>query len=254
MLTVLAVDDEPPALAELVHLLESNDSVGRVLTAADATAALKALETEDVDIAFLDIRMPGLSGLDLARILRRFAAPPAVIFVTAYEEHAVGAFDVGAVDYVVKPYRPQRLAAAIQRAAAGLAAGSAAEGRAAAEPDQPRPERIPVERGGVTRFLDRSDVLYAEAKGDYTRLHTADSSHLVRVPISTLEERWADAGYLRTHRSYLVPVARVSELRIDEGQWSVVVAGRTLPVSRRHSREIRERLTRRDPGAGGDQL
>lgn len=236
MLTVLAVDDEPPALAELAHLLGAEPGVGRVLTAADATSALKALETETIDVAFLDIRMPGLSGLDLARILRRFAAPPVVVFVTAYEEHAVDAFDVEAADYVMKPYRPDRLSAALRRAALQRT------------PNETSPEssdRIPVERGGVTRFVQRSEVLFAEAQGDYTRLHTGEASHLVRVPLSALEDRWAAAGFLRIHRSYLVPLAGVSELRVDAGQWTVLVAGRELPVSRRHSREIRERLTRR---------
>lgn len=263
MLTVLAVDDEPPALAELAHLLNSEDLVTRVLTAADATAALRALETGDVDVAFLDIRMPGLSGLDLARILARFAHPPVVVFVTAYDEHAVEAFDVGAVDYVMKPYRPARLSAALQRAAAAHAAGGsttppaspaggAAEAAETSDRTEPGSERIPVERGGVTRFLDRAEVIYAEAQGDYTRLHTERSSHLVRVPISTLEDRWAEAGFLRIHRSFLVPLPQVSELRVDGGQWTVVVAGRSLPVSRRHSREIRERLTKRGPATGGE--
>lgn len=250
MLTVLAVDDEPPALAELAHLLNADDLVARVVTAADTTAALQALETEEIDIAFLDIRMPGLSGLDLARVLARFRNAPAVVFVTAFEGHAVDAFDIGAVDYVMKPYRPERLAAALQRAVAAQAAPEGAAG--AAPPEGPgaarseeNAETIAVERGGVTRFLTREEVVYVEAQGDYARLHTGTDSYLVRVPMSALEDRWSDAGFVRIHRSYLVPIDRVSELRVDAGRWSVVVAGRTLPVSRRHSREIRDRLTHR---------
>lgn len=268
MLTVLAVDDEPPALAELAHLLDAEESVQRVLTASDATEALRALESGDVDIAFLDIRMPGLSGLDLARILAKFRQPPAVVFVTAYEDHAVDAFDVGAVDYVMKPYRPHRLTAALHRAVAHR--GGETAPNAAPEPSHPDEQRrerredgtsdtggsatetIPVERGGVTRFLSREDVLFVEAQGDYARLHTATDSHLVRMPISTLEERWSPAGFVRIHRSYLVPLAQVTELRVDSGQWTVLVAGRPLPVSRRHSRQIRDRLTgRRHPPTAG---
>lgn len=97
----LAVDDEPPALRELAHLLSRDPRIGTVLTASDGAGALRLLEQEDVNIVFLDIRMPGLSGLELARVLARFRRPPAIVFVTAYEDHAVDAFDVQAVDYEV---------------------------------------------------------------------------------------------------------------------------------------------------------
>lgn len=241
MLTVLAVDDEPPALAELAHLLGADPLVDRVLTATDATGALRALEGQEADVVFLDIKMPGLSGVDLARILTQFRRPPAVVFVTASDEHALEAFDVRAVDYVMKPYRPQRLSAALRRAVS-----SVSEEPPEAEPED---ETIPVERGGVTRFLRRSEVAYVDAHGDYVRLHTAEGSHLVRIPISTLEERWAEAGFVRIHRSHLVALEHIKELRIDGGRWSVVIGNITLPVSRRQSREIRDRLVRRAGGA-----
>ncbi|ACQ81619.1 two component transcriptional regulator, LytTR family [Beutenbergia cavernae DSM 12333] len=240
MLTVLAVDDEPPALRELAYLLEADELVGRVLTASDGAAALRLLETQDVDVAVLDIRTPVLSGLDLARVLARFAHPPAIVFVTAYDEHAVDAFDVRAVDYVMKPYRPERLAAAVRRAAA---AGAVVEQEADGE-------TIAVELAGVTRFVRRGDVLFVSAHGDYARLHTPQGEHLVRIPLSTLAERWVDAGFVRIHRSHLVQLAHVRELHSDSGHWSVVVAGQTLPVSRRHARDLRESLLRRgDAGA-----
>ena len=180
MPSVLTVDDEPPALREIEHLLSRDPRVGRVLTASDATEALRVLEQEDVNIVFLDIRMPGLSGLDLARVLARFREPPAVVFVTAYEDHAVDAFDIQAVDYVMKPYRPERLAAALGRALDQVAGDDAATSVA-------EDESIPVELGGVTRFLRRSEIIYVTAQGDYARLHTASGSHLLRAPLATLE-------------------------------------------------------------------
>jgi DNA-binding LytR/AlgR family response regulator len=108
-LRVLAVDDEPPALDELAYHLRTDPRVARLHTASDATEALRVLRDDDVDVVFLDIRMPGLDGMELARVLRRFARPPAIVFVTAYDDGAVDAFDLGVTDYVRKPVRAERL-------------------------------------------------------------------------------------------------------------------------------------------------
>ncbi|TDC51466.1 response regulator transcription factor [Jiangella ureilytica] len=245
MLSVLAVDDEPPALAELAFLLEQNEHVGQVLTAGDGAGALRLLEQQHVDTVFLDIRMPGLSGLDLARVLARFRRPPAVVFVTAYDDHAVTAFDLHAVDYVMKPYRRERLFEAIRRAT------DAVDGARSSAGDDGDDETISVELGGVTRFIRRSEVAYVSAQGDYARLHTADGgSHLLRVPLATLEDRWAPAGFVRIHRSYLVALTSIEELRADAGRYTVVIGDTTLPVSRRHTRDLRDRLVRRAGGTG----
>jgi DNA-binding LytR/AlgR family response regulator len=237
MLSVLAVDDEPPALAELAYLLGRDERVERVLTAGDAAGALRILERERLDSVFLDIRMPGLSGLDLARVFAQFRHGPAVVFVTAYDDHAVTAFDLHAVDYVMKPLRAERLAEAIRRVV------DAVNGPRSAT-DALDDETISVELGGVTRFVRRSDVSYVSAQGDYARLHTSDSSHLLRIPLSTLEERWADAGFVRIHRSHLVALTHVDEIRMDAGRYSVVIGDTVLPVSRRHTREFRDLLVR----------
>src|SRR3954453_15728212 len=114
-LRVLAVDDEPPALDELAYLLRADVRVGVVHTAGDATEALRVLRDTDVDVVFLDIRMPGLDGMELARVLGRFAKAPAVVFVTAYDDRAAEAFDLGVADYVRKPVRPARIAESLLR-------------------------------------------------------------------------------------------------------------------------------------------
>lgn len=232
-LRALVVDDERPALDELRYLLERDDRVGEVLTTDSATDALRILRESDVDAAFLDIQMPGLTGLELAQVLSRFRVPPRIVFVTAHEGHAVEAFDVDAVDYVLKPVRADRLAEAVRRVVAGS--------------DQPtggHDPQVAVERGGVTRFLNRSDITHVEAHGDYARLHTAEGSHLVRTPLTTLEEEWAGAGFVRIHRSLLVSLAHVREVRMDAGRCAVVVGDPPveLGVSRRHTRELRELL------------
>src|ERR687894_2665811 len=121
-LRVLAVDDEAPALDELAYLLRADPRVIRVHTANDATDALRVLQDGDVDAVFLDIRMPGLDGLELARVLRRFSPPPLVVFVTAHDDRAVDAYDLGAVDYLLKPLRPERLGESLHRVCAARAA------------------------------------------------------------------------------------------------------------------------------------
>ena len=238
-LRVLAVDDEPPALDELGYLLGTDPRVESVHCAGDATTAMRLLR--DVDAVFLDIRMPGLDGMELARILRRFARPPAIVFVTAYDDGAVDAFDLGAVDYLLKPLRPERLAESLRRVVAARSAGADTD---RADDD----EVIPVELAGRTTMLPRAEVRWVEAQGDYARLHTSDASHLIRVPLSVLAERWADAGFVRIHRSYLVALRDVRELRLTGSGYVVRTGDRELPVSRRHTRELKDRLIRATKG------
>jgi len=239
-LRVLVVDDEQPVCDELAFLLARDPRVSRVDTASSGAAALRLLEGGHIDALFLDIAMPDLTGLDVARVLARFRAPPAVVFVTAHEDFAVEAFELDAVDYVLKPVAGGRLAEAVRRVAAQHEAGAAGE----AHTD----DVLPVERGGVTRFVARSEVVWVEANGDYARLHTASDSHLVRVPLSALERRWAGSGFVRIHRSLLVDTNRVLEVRTDSGRTVVLLPGPGGPVSlqvaRRHARELRDLLVR----------
>jgi len=238
-LRVLAVDDEPPALDELAYHLRADPRVTRLHTAGNATEALRVLRDGDVDVVFLDIRMPGLDGMELARVLRRFARPPAIVFVTAYDDGAVDAFDLGATDYVRKPVRPERLAESLRRVV-----GARMLPTQPAVPAREEDPTIPVELAGTTRMLPRSAVRWVEAQGDYVRLHTTDGSHLVRVSLAALAERWADAGFVRIHRSYLVQLRLIAELRLVNSGYVVVVDSTELPVSRRHTRELKDKLIR----------
>ena len=230
-LRVLVLDDERPALDELTFLLEHDERVGQVHATDSPTEALRLLQDVEVDAVFLDIQMPGLTGIELAHVLARFKTPPAVVFVTAHDQHAVDAFELNAVDYVLKPVREQRIVEAVRRVLA------------ATRTENPQ-EQVPVERGGVTRFVPVSQIRYVEAEGDYARLHTADESHLVRVPLTQLEQDWADAGFVRIHRSILIATAFVDEVRIDGGRCTVVIGSQELQVSRRHTRELRDLLVR----------
>ncbi|WP_123388698.1 LytR/AlgR family response regulator transcription factor [Nocardioides aurantiacus] len=236
-LAVLVIDDERPALDELTWLLRRDPRVGEVHATDSPTDALRLLRQLEVDAVFLDVQMPGLSGIDLAQVLAQFRSPPATVFVTAHDEHAVEAFDLHAVDYVLKPVREQRLAEAVRR----VVAAARAEPVAA----DPAEEQVAVERGGVTRFVAVSRIRHVEAEGDYARLHVDGESHLVRVPLSQLEQEWAAGGFVRIHRSRLVNTAYVEELHVDAGRCWVVVDGADLQVSRRHTRELRDLLVRR---------
>ncbi|MGO1166573.1 MAG: LytR/AlgR family response regulator transcription factor [Janibacter sp.] len=245
-LTVLVVDDEAPARNEVAWLLDQDDRVTRVLTAASGTTALAALEREQIDVVFSDISMPGLDGMQLARVIARFAERPQVVFVTAHDSHAVDAFDLGAVDYIMKPVRPERIGEAVRRCLA-------AADRELPQPESPEvDETIPVELGGVTRFVHRSEIRWVQAQGDYARLHTPSGSHLVRIPLATLEDRWAEAGFVRIHRSTLVSTRHISEVHNEAGRCTVIIEDTELQVSRRHTRQLRSTLLRprRDPGEG----
>ncbi|MBX6768001.1 MAG: response regulator transcription factor [Actinomadura rubrobrunea] len=248
MLRVLAVDDEVPALEELVYLLREDPRIERVTGACDAAAALRNLSRmlvagDRLDAVFLDIRMPGLDGLDFTRLLSGFAAPPVVVFVTAHDNCAVAAYELGALDYLLKPVRPERLAEAVRRVDQAVHRAPAHGGRAVDRP--PEDEMVPVELGGRTRLVPRREVTYVEAQGDYVRLHTAEGSYLVRMPLAQLARRWEAAGFIRIHRSTLVASSHITELRFDGGRAAVQVGEELLPVSRRHTRQVRDLLVRR---------
>jgi DNA-binding LytR/AlgR family response regulator len=236
-LTVLAVDDVPAALDELCRLLRDAPEVDEVAGAGDPITALKMIQSGRFGAVFLDISMPGLDGLELASLLTKLSNPPVIVFVTAHEEHAVAAFGIGAVDYLLKPLRAERLADSLARVTRNSSTEPAQKLDAMAA--------LPVDTAGRTHYVRRSDVHFVEAQGDYVRLYTKTGAHLVRMPISRLQEYWESAGFARVHRGFLVALGSVRELRSDSvgGLLAHTDVG-DVPVSRRHSRELRERLLR----------
>jgi DNA-binding LytR/AlgR family response regulator len=235
-LSVLAVDDEVPALDELVFLLQADERVASVDTAHDATGALLMLRKKNYDLLMLDVRMPQLDGLELARLLLRFSEPPSVVFVTAYDEHALEAFEVHASDYLLKPPSADRLAQALERVC---------ETRSQSRVTHDDLSIVPVDIGGTTRMIDRSDIAWVEAQGDYVRLHVVSgANYLVRLPISMLADRWDEFGFVRIHRGYLVAIRHITELGSEGGSTTVRIGRTELPVARRHTRELRDRLVR----------
>ena len=219
-------------------MLEASPAVDRVESAASAEEALVALgDGAAIDAVFLDVRMPGLGGLELARVLRRFERSPAIVFVSAFDDAAVDAFEVAAVDYLVKPVSRRRLDEAIERAARR----AAPEEPAAADDETLAVDAL---RGGGTRLLPRSSVLYLQAHGDYVRVASSEGRYLVRARLSELEERWAGHGFVRVHRGFVVNLRRAVEVRPRLNGTAVLVMadGAEVPIARRQVGELRRKL------------
>jgi two-component system response regulator AlgR len=210
----LIVDDEPLAVERLQLMLARIHGVAIAGTASEGAAALRLVEATRPDAILLDIAMPGMDGIDVARALGGIADPPVVIFVTAFDTFAVAAFDIEAVDYVMKPVAGERLARAVERARERLAA------RAGGAPAAVRPEYLEEywvsEARGLVR-LSAGDVDRISAERDYMRLHVGRRSWLINHTIGRLEAELDPARFVRIHRSSIVRRDFVAGLRRDEG-------------------------------------
>ena len=238
-LRALVADANATSRADLTFRLNVDERIGEVISLADGSEILRTLHDHAVDVLFMDVTMGDVNGFEVATSVRPYSDAPAIVFVTNSGLHAVEAFRVQALDYLVRPLSDERLQDTLGRVA-DVRRGQPGHLNAAPIED----ESIPVELGGVTRFIKRSDVRFVEAHGDYARLITGNNRHLIRVPLSVLEERWRAAGFVRIHRRYLVALAFIDEVRVDQGKASVVIGNVHLEISRRHTRELRDRLVR----------
>jgi len=232
MIRALLVDDEAPARSELRHLLGAHPQVEVV---GEATSAAEALGLAgECDALFLDVEMPGASGIDAARLVRGRTEPPAIVFVTAHAAYAVDAFAVEAFDYLLKPIDPERLARVVER----LLARVAPEARTA--------RKIPVVAGSRTELIDQDEVQFIQAEGDYSRVHVHDRSYLATASLRELEEALPGDRFMRIHRSTIVNLAKVAAVRrVGDDRISLALddAQRTeLDVARRQSRRVRDAL------------
>jgi DNA-binding LytR/AlgR family response regulator len=238
----LIVDDEAPAREELRYLLRGFDDVQVVGEATNAEEALELLRSLPYDVVLLDIRMPGGTGLEVAAALADLPRPPAVVFTTAYPDHAVDAFDLAAADYLVKPFDAERLRRALDRALS-----DADDDEGLEQPAHPLPplRRIPVQRGARTVLVDEREVVYASAARGYSYLKLAEDRVLVTFSLADLQRR-LPARFFRAHRSSLVNLDHVRELVADHrGALVLVMDDRQssrIEVSRRHAPELRRLL------------
>jgi DNA-binding LytR/AlgR family response regulator len=248
-LTILAVDDEHTQLNDLARLLRTFPWVEEVECASDGHDALVKASSHQYDAIFLDVRMPDLDGVELGRVLRRFASPPQLVFVSAYDSAAVDAFELRALDYLRKPVSRRRVEEALERvtAAVDAANGAAQVGRPRPHPAQASDsEMIAVSnlRGGSTRLIARSSILYAQSHGDFVRIVGDDGRYLIRMTLNELERRWEPFGFVRVHRQYVANLPRAVELRpLLGGTAELVFAdGQGIPIARRHVSELGRRL------------
>ncbi len=249
-LRILAVDDEHTQVEDLARMLRSFPSVEEVECAFDGRDALVMASGQRYDAIFLDVRMPDLDGLELGRVLRRFAAPPQLVFVSAYDNAAVDAFELRALDYLRKPVGRRRLEEALDRVLAAVDAGATAappNGHArAAAPASSESEMIAVANvvTGAHRLIARSSILYVQSHGDFVRIVTEDSRYLLRATLSDIERRWEPHGFVRVHRQYLANLTRAVELRPQLGGTAELAfpGGQVVPVARRHVADLGRRL------------
>ncbi|TLM92967.1 MAG: response regulator transcription factor [Actinobacteria bacterium] len=234
MLKALVVDDEAPARSELRFLLSEAGGVEVVGEASNAMEALQLIKAIPYDVIFLDINMPGLTGVQLAEALSAHPRPPAIVFVTAHSEHAVKAFEVKAADYLVKPVEIERLKQAISRLTP------------VAEQAPARVDRILVEKAGKKLLIAVEDILYIMAKDDYSYLHTGGERYLSTMSLASLESKLDAAGFFRIHRRYLVNLQCVKEVVPMYGGTLLLTltddAATQIPVSRRRVPALKKAL------------
>jgi DNA-binding LytR/AlgR family response regulator len=248
-LTILAVDDEQRPLEDLARLLRRCPAVREVECAFDGHDALVKASAQRYDAIFLDVRMPDLDGLELGRVLKRFASPPELVFVSAYDSAAVDAFELRAIDYLRKPVSRHRVEEALERITAAIdaAPGGAANGHSRWS-SQPATESemlaVANVRSGSTRLIARSSILYVQSHGDFVRIVTGDGRYLLRATLNEIERRWEPFGFVRVHRQYIANLHRAVELRpLLGGTAELAFAdGQTIPIARRHAAELGRRL------------
>lgn len=244
-LKTLIVDDEPLAIERMQILCARLPGLQLVGTAQDGEAALRLIGALEPDLIFLDIAMPGMTGLDVANALEGREKAPAVVFVTAFDQFAVAAFDAAAIDYLLKPVAPERLEKAVARVAERLR--QAAETPATEPATQSRHARefwVP-NRGELVRVAV-SDIDRIEAERDYMRLHSGSRSWLIHETIGALEARLDPAEFIRVHRSAIVRRERIVRLSHDgQGNWAAELeGGPQLRIGRTYLASVRAGIAR----------
>ena len=244
---VLVVDDEPIAREGVRRMLERDPEVAEVRTCASGAAGLGELKTGAFDLLLLDVQMPGMSGLEMLEAHGQDRAP-VVVFLTAYDQYAIQAFESGAVDYLLKPFSDDRFAKALERAKRQVSQRR----MAAADEPAPRPhgrlERLLVRSLGTITFVRAEEIDWIEAADYYAVVHTGGKEHLVRISMRRLERSLDARAFVRVHRNAIVSIDRIRGLRQDRagGLEVELVDGTRVAVSRRLRDRLRDRVLRGD--------
>lgn len=247
---VLVVDDEAPARQRLIDLLAKDAQVGTMLEAVNGKAAVEILASESLDLVFLDVQMPELNGLQVIESVGADAVP-LTIFVTAYDQHAIRAFEANALDYLLKPFSDERFEAALSRAKARLDERSMQEfARKVLRMVGTKPlagrylDRLVVKSGGTTRFIRVTDIEWIEGAGVYVNLHTAGKELLYRAALHELADKLDPVRFIRVHRSAIVNIDSILELQpVSHGEFELVLKnGHRSRVSRTYKAQLEKRL------------
>jgi len=247
---VLVVDDEAPARERLIDLLKRDPQVGTVLEAATGTAAVEIIGREALDLVFLDVQMPELDGLQVIETVGA-AAMPLTVFVTAYDKHAMRAFEANALDYLLKPFSDERWEAALARAKTRHDELSLREfGRSVLRMLATRSQvdryldRLVVKGSGTTRFIRVCDIDWIEGAGVYANLHIAGRELLYRSSLNELADHLDPRRFIRVHRSSIVNIDSILELQpISHGEFEIVLKdGHRSRVSRTYRTQLEKRL------------
>lgn len=249
LLRVLVVDDEEPARQRLVDLLRRDVGVGAITEASDGLAAVDAIEREPPDLVFLDVQMPELDGLGVVEAVGA-TRMPLTVFVTAYDQHAVRAFEANALDYLLKPFSDERHEATMARVRARLGErdlrgfGQRLIDFAATAPAPRYWDRLVVKAGGTTRFVRAAEIDWIEGAGVYATLHLGRTSFLYRAALSELADRLDPRRFVRVHRSAIVNLESVVQLEpLSHGEFEVVLKNGARPrISRTFRAQLEARL------------
>jgi two-component system, LytTR family, response regulator len=231
----LVVDDESLARRNLTLLLQRDPEIGSVAECESGLEAIEAIRKAKPDLVFLDVQMPECGGFDVLELLGG-ELPPALIFVTAYEEYALRAFEAGALDYLLKPFDDARFGRALSRAKDKIAHYT---------PRQPqRAQRLVVKSRGQVLFLSAADIDWIEAAGYYACVHVGGDTHVMRRTLSELEQDLGEERFIRIHRSIIVNLERIHGLELEDGgEYEVVLKSRVrLQLSRRFRKRLQQRL------------
>jgi two-component system response regulator LytT len=237
MIRALVIDDEMPARSELCFLLEDFNDVKVVGEADNVRDAVALIKTVPVDVVFLDINMPGVSGIQLAEGLKTHPQPPAIVFVTAYTQYAVKAFELNVLDYLVKPVETKRLEQVLEKLRK-LMVASDVEQLMQVHNEPLMANRLMVDRAGKKQFLSAPDILFAMAKDDYTYLFTAEGRFISSTSLAKIESQLEGQGFFRVHRRYLINLNKVDSFESQPGGTlilSLAGADEDIPVSRRRA-------------------
>jgi two-component system LytT family response regulator len=230
----LVVDDESLARTNVTVLLRADPDIALVSECASGMEAVETIKASKPDLVFLDVQMPECGGFDVLELLGN--AVPTIIFVTAYDEYALRAFEAGALDYLVKPFDDARFGRALNRAKDRLAHYAPSRPRAA--------ERLVVKNRGQVLFLNVADIDWIEAAGYYACVHAGNDTHIIRRTLSELEQDLGEDRFIRIHRSIIVNLDRVHGLELQNGgDYEVVLKSKVrLQLSRRFRKRLQERM------------